>query len=45
MLDVLPAKAIVAGGEVDVVSLGEGNKCQAIFNKKLYRVTIIRSGK
>ena len=35
---------IVAEGEVDVVSLSEGNKCQAIFNKKVYPVTIIGSG-
>ena len=44
LLDVLPAKAIVAEGEVDVVSLSEGNKSWAIFNKKVYPVTIKGSG-
>ena len=43
LLDVLPAKAIVAEGEVDVVSLSEGNKFRAIFNK-VYPVTIKGSG-
>ena len=44
LLDVLPAKAIVVDSDADLESLGEGDNCQALFNKKMYPATIVGSG-
>ena len=35
LLDVLPAKAIITETDMGVASLGEGVKCQAMFEKNL----------
>ena len=45
LLDVLPAKAIVVDSDANLELLGEGDNCQALFNKKMYPATIVGSGK
>ena len=35
---------IVVDNDVDLESLGEGDKYQALFNKKMYLATIVGSG-